>query len=122
MKIGDDIMEKILVNKDVFKALTVTLNAYGEDEVMNMHSEDPKGWSGASELLNSLTMPEMAKALYVGYDLRPTPEEAILGFYKVHEKMADSKDYDVAPEGRAVCSGMLFVLDSLGIEIEGVNK
>lgn len=115
-------MNRLQVNKDVFKALGEAINVFGADQTMNMHSQDPMGWNGASEPLNSLSIPEMARALYVGHELKPTPEEAILGFYKAHERMANSRDYDTAPEGKAVCGAINFVLNHLEIKIEGINK
>jgi hypothetical protein len=122
MKIGDDTMDRILVNKEVFEALTKTINAYGsEDNVMNMHSEDRKNWNGASEPLRELSIPDMARALYVGYDLRPTPEEAILSYYNNAKHLAKNGDHEMKLEYGATCDAVCLVLDELNIKIKGIN-
>jgi hypothetical protein len=115
-------MEKLLVNKETFKALTEAIERNGEDGLMELHTEAPTGWAVGWHSLNSLTIPQMAKAIYVGYELMQTPEQHIKTYYDAYKGLADSGDYDTAPEGKARCEAVIFTLNMLGKEIEGVNK
>jgi len=80
-------MKKLIVNKKVFEALQSATNSFSMEGLLGLHANikcNPnKEWEGKKwSYLNSLSIPEMATALYVGYELELSPEEKALDYYK----------------------------------------
>ena len=65
-------MEKVKLTKEQVTALEKAINDYGIDTTMNDHS--PHNWGGFLSPLNELKIHQMARALYIGYEVEETFE------------------------------------------------
>ena len=63
-------MEKVKLTKEQVTALEKAINDYGIDTTMNDHS--PHNWGGCLSPLNELKTHQMARALYIGYEVEET--------------------------------------------------
>lgn len=107
-------MEKVKVTKEV------------ADEIEYANAEYRSIASATLYLLNEadLTDVQVDQALrgyYVGYEVEKTPEEKIRHHYEYSKTNAESTDYDVKYIGQAEVETIEFMLETLGIKIEGVN-
>lgn len=107
-------MEKVKVSREVAKAIeslksslctigTFKLALEGEWNLGKRHGI----------IMRELTKEEALSAIFYGYEIEKTPEEII------KEKYDELSDYE--PIDRACMDSFRFVLDTLGIKIEGVN-
>ena len=60
-------MEKVKLTQEQVTALEKAINDYGIDTTMNDHS--PHNWGGFLSPLNELKIHQMARALYIGYEV-----------------------------------------------------
>jgi hypothetical protein len=60
-------MKKVKLTKEQADALKLSIADYGTDNVMDYHDSD--NWVGRLEPLNDLPHSELARALYVGYEV-----------------------------------------------------
>ena len=65
-------MEKVKLTKEQVTALEEAIHGYGIDITMNDHS--PHNWGGRLSPLNELKTHQMARALYIGYEVEETFE------------------------------------------------
>ena len=65
-------MEKVKLTKEQVTALEKAINDYGIDTTMNDHS--PHNWGGRLSPLNELKTHQMARALYIGYEVEESFE------------------------------------------------
>ena len=72
-------MEKVKLTQEQATALEKAINDYGIDTTMNDHS--PHNWGGFLSPLNELKTHQMARALYIGYEVEETFE---VGDWVVH--------------------------------------
>lgn len=63
-------MEKVKLTQEQVTALEKAINDYGIDTTMNDHS--PHNWGGFLTPLNELKTHQMARALYIGYEVEET--------------------------------------------------
>lgn len=63
-------MEKVKITKEQAEAIERGIKIYGKDRVMNDHEPDGV-WVGNLVKLNGLTKSEIAKSLYIGYEIEP---------------------------------------------------
>lgn len=81
--------EPLKVSKNLHKQLDSLLKLRGNNinSILLDHAETKlissatKWYGNGWEILNELTLDEMATALYVGYELEPSPEEKALDYY-----------------------------------------
>lgn len=81
--------QPLKVSKNLYKQLNSLLKLRGNNlnSILLDHAEtklisSATKWSGNGwEILNELTLDEMATALYVGYELELSPEEKALDYY-----------------------------------------
>lgn len=115
-------MRKIILSKEQAEAIKLAIADYGSDQVMD---EFPNGfkWAGSLAPLNELHASELARALYIGYEVEQTPEDRLHEYYMHIEKMKSK--YGLFSEERmrylSEEVGMRKTLDILGITIEGIN-
>lgn len=62
-------MKKVKLTREQADALKLAIADYGTDNVMDDHDTD--NWRGRLEPLNDLPHSELARALYVGYEIVP---------------------------------------------------
>src|SRR5690625_814820 len=62
-------MEKVKLTQEQADAIERGIKIYGKSRIMNDHALD--GWVGNLNDLNGLTKDEIARALYVGYEVEP---------------------------------------------------
>jgi len=92
--------QPLKVSKKLHKQLKSLLKFRGNDisSILLDHAEtklisSATKWHGNGwEILNELTLDEMATALYVGYELEPTPEEKALDYYN---ELSDNQQHMV---------------------------
>lgn len=115
-------MEKIMVTKEVAEAIEYLRESYEEyrddsnfikSHVMCVTSVSEARWGRNVMVLNDVDIVTFAKIVLIGYEVEKTPEEII------KEKYEELSDYE--PLDRACKDSFRFVLDTLGIHIEGVN-
>jgi len=74
--------EKLKVDTQTKNALDTLLSAHDEDKILELHIKVGHEWCGdAFRCLNTLSNPQMAQALYTGYEEGKTPEEKALNYY-----------------------------------------
>lgn len=105
-------MEKLKVNKDLEWALRDLLSrnrdSYPYDYILKIQATN-KEWMGDWYPLRKLSVSEMAKAIYVGYELELTPEEKVIEYYNGLHEMCEK---EIIRE----------TLDLLELKIKGINK
>src|SRR5690625_2635349 len=85
-------MEKVKLTQEQADAIERGIKIYGKSRIMNDHALD--GWVGNLNDLNGLTKDEIARALYVGYEVEPefkvgdwvyveSPKEGLPNVYKI---------------------------------------
>ena len=85
-------MEKVKLTQEQADAIERGIKIYGKSRIMNDHALD--GWVGNLNDLNGLTKDEIARALYVGYEVVPefkvgdwvyveAPKEELPNVYKI---------------------------------------
>jgi len=81
--------EKLKVDTKTKRALDAVTKFFNNDfdKILFLHEEakmkgSTKKWEGKNwSHLNYLSIPQMAQALYVGYEVEKTPKEKALGYY-----------------------------------------
>ncbi|WP_338465137.1 hypothetical protein [Shouchella rhizosphaerae] len=106
--------EPLVLTKEQAEAIQ-TLNRLsgGKDEVLKQKALG-RVWGRDLACIDSLSLDELARALYVGYEIEKTQEER---YEDVREAYLDSIGHANFEERDAI----LLTLDLLGITIEGVN-
>lgn len=105
-------MQKI--NQEVAGAIEYAIELYrGKDEVLNMHKREV--WTKNLSVLNDFSESEMENLLTEGYEVIQIPVDEI-----ILRKFNEFSDYDGDVE-RAIRQTFVYVLDTLNIQIEGVN-
>ena len=108
-------MEKAKVNKEVFDALENWIEVYGKRlnlalDVIYKH----KGFYSKEYLaLNSLSVEEICKCFMIGYELEETPEEELARYYNMESENIMDDVFN---------SGIRCALNTLGIQIKGINS
>ncbi|MBU8597307.1 hypothetical protein KM908_14270 [Alkalihalobacillus clausii] len=102
--------EPVVLTKEQAEAIqTLDRLPVGKDDVIKQKAMG-RVWGRDLTCIDSLSLDELARALYVGYEVEKTQEERyedVMGVYM------DASDWD-----RSVIE---LTLDLLGIKIEGVN-
>lgn len=94
-------------------ALEYCLTQMYEYEIVAMHNRHD--WSlDKAKPLKALHLNELICALYIGYEVKRTPEEHLLELYKNCEN-SDSEWTD------GFITGMLETLNNLNIKVKGIN-
>ena len=108
-------MEKVKVNKEVFDALENFIEGY--DKRLHLALEviyKQKGFYSKEYLaLNSLSVDEICKCLIIGYELEETPEEELARYYNMESENIMDDVFN---------SGIRCALNTLGIQIKGINS
>jgi len=119
-------MEKVKVTKEVADALCDRLKWITPWEIVGTSARngwDERGRNNCGCLnARNLHLDTLIKALYVGYEIEETPQESIKR--KVEKSRTTIDEYaalDVQIWHRGYIEGIRYTLDTLGIEIEGVN-
>ena len=108
-------MEKVKVNKEVFDALEHWIEGYDKklELVLDVIYEE-YGFSSKEYLaLNSLSVDEICKCLIIGYELEETPEEELARYYNMESENIMDDVFN---------SGIRCALNTLGIQIKGINS
>lgn len=107
-------IEPVVLTKEQAEAIQ-TLNRLpvGKDEVLKQKALG-RVWGRDLSVIDSLSLDELARALYVGYEIEKTQEERYEDVREAYRNAIALENYD---ERHAI----EFTLDLLGIKIEGVN-
>jgi hypothetical protein len=69
-------MNKLQVTAEQAKAIKARLEIYTTERFINLHANNRAWGAEDAQALNSLSVADLAKALYVGYEIpQPTPQE-----------------------------------------------
>ena len=113
-------MEKVRVTKEVAEAIEIVTISNTPAEIIKISALN--GWGGDeddyAECLNSsqLSLDTLIIALYIGYEIKKTPEEELAESYRFNYLIEGQDD-----ENRAFANGIRYAVNTLGIKIEGVN-
>jgi hypothetical protein len=104
-------MNKVMISKEEAVALECALEINGGDKasVVQWHSQDL--WDGKREVLNNLDLDTVIRALYVGFEIEPSPEAKVREYY-VNMLFANGETY---------AEIIKHTLDLLGTKVEGIN-
>lgn len=111
--------EPVVLTKEQAAAIDWVSKNYGNSFAIRLVSTSvehkPKCWSKPETVaLNGLSLDELARALYVGYEIEKTQEERYEDVKKAYRRTVEYGFYDER-------DAILLTLDLLGITIEGVN-
>ncbi|MGG4090613.1 hypothetical protein [Paenibacillus lautus] len=99
-------------------ALRLVLQIQQPDEIVLSHSATfiitQNRWKDALDPLNDLTMDEMIRALYFGYEIARTPEEQLLQEFEQAEGRYGA-------DSIAFRTGLQMAVEILGHKVQGVN-
>lgn len=111
-------MEKVKVTKEVAQAIEALRKEQRSDEnILRVLADPNNGWAGEkSKVLNTTPFDLVAKALYIGYEIKKTPEEELAESYRFNYLIEGQDD-----ENRAFANGIRYAVNTLGISIKGVN-
>ena len=118
-------MEKVKISKKQAEIVEKVKETYNGDVVgiiENHFRSDGDFWAKEHAEMRKLTDYEVVAAFCVGYEIEETPQEAIKR--KVEKSRTTIDEYaalDVQIWHRGYIEGIRYTLDTLGIEIEGVN-
>lgn len=106
--------EKVVLTKEQAEAIQ-TLNrlAVRKDDVIKQKALG-RVWGRDLTYIDSLSLDELTRALYVGYEIEKTQEERYEDVKKAYRRTVEYGFYDER-------DAILLTLDLLGITIEGVN-
>lgn len=105
---------KPTLTKPQAESLKRALDLYEEERIIKYHIVQSASWRNHFSAFNTLSLRDLALALYVGYDVEKTPEERILADYEWCRRLG-------APHALGRMSGIKFTLDELGVKIAGIN-
>lgn len=90
-------MEKVKVTREIADAIERGIKIYSKSRIMNDH--EPDGWLGNLTDLNGLTKDEMARSLYIGYEVEPEyKENDWLNYLTIHGDLKTDKVIDVSDD------------------------
>lgn len=119
-------MEKVMVTKEQAEVIRKKIAKFGRQMTLTNHAHgfsdlgDLKreyAWVGESAVLNDLSVDEMARALYIGYEVEETTEEKIRTYFA--EALSDCHRNNISL-GRV--QAIRFVAVALGIKLEEVSE
>ncbi|MEM4994928.1 hypothetical protein WKH56_20400 [Priestia sp. SB1] len=71
--------------------------------------------------LRYIDLDTLIKALYIGYKIKPKPEEVVRSHFEFALDRMNSDDYEANLEGRAAVEAIRTVTDAYDIQIKGVT-
>ncbi|MEH7503258.1 hypothetical protein V7152_14815 [Neobacillus drentensis] len=102
-------MKKVLLSKAEVEALESALEVNSGEKAGVVHWHSQNLWDGNRAPLNDLDLDTVCTALYVGYDIEPSPEDKVRAFYESY------------PSGGCSRDTIEQVLGILNIQIPGIN-
>lgn len=120
---------KVLVSKEVAEFLESNNdgNPYWEDSLLEQHTlayiNGFKGVKEEAECMKKFTPMVLAKILINGYEVEETPEDLILKEYNrlKNLRIDDSSDGVIKNECIAGMHAMVYTLNTLNIQVKGIN-
>ncbi|MNC04936.1 hypothetical protein D3C75_523880 [compost metagenome] len=112
--------DKVKLTKNQISHLEILGNRYSPKEIIEMHlnhSEDITRMSGG---VSTIGFNDLAKALYIGYEQKKSPEQEVLDMFQKGLSIQD-KALQTRING-AYQLGIQNTLMVLGITIEGINN
>lgn len=111
--------EKVRVSREVAKAIDYVIEVHGAELALDFHARvligDMVPWQGEEwKALNSLSLVDFAKVMFVGYEIEQTPEEILLCEY--------AEGLRIGAGHRTHANAIKFTLDTLNIKIKGINE
>jgi hypothetical protein len=114
---------KVVLTKEQANAIEIGVNAYvgGKENFIKMHITDGF-WSGAQESLNGMPLDILIRALYVGYEIEPSPEEKIIKIYQEAQVFYKKNIAEASGSFHAgQLDGIRITLDLFNLNVKGVN-
>lgn len=113
---------KITLTKDQSEALESALDLQGCNKANVVEWHATNLWDGKRKALNGMPLDTLIRALYVGYEVEPSPDEKIAQKYKELQglytiRMCESNGGFYAGK----LEGIRFTLDTLNVKVKGVN-
>lgn len=127
--------EKVKVSREVaefIKSYEDNVNGYPgwENHLILEHSRAYfESFEGAKEeclCMKNIDPLQLAEMLVNGYEIEQTPEEILLNLYNqtwaTYNRITDNQNRHGGNYENGLAKGIELALDTLGIEIEGINK
>ncbi|MDF2854248.1 MAG: hypothetical protein K0Q87_99 [Neobacillus sp.] len=111
---------KVILTREQAKALEVARKKVTDEDIVRWHVDHI--WTDDEKPLRALSLNALCSALYVGFDVEPSPEEKISKIYK--EAQFFYKKYISESSGSfhaGQLEGIKITLDLFNIKITGVN-
>jgi hypothetical protein len=121
-RVVKNVSSKVRLTKEQADALERALecNEFNKSDVVDWRAKNL--FSGKREPLNQLSLDTLCKALYIGYELEPTPEDMILYYYeRLNKEISKCEDEVVRALMTGEKTAIHNVINFLNIKINGVN-
>jgi hypothetical protein len=122
-------VSKVVITQEQKEVLLYILNIYSSEDIVRKHASANNFWLNQNwselinvECLNQLSVDEVIKALYVGYEVIKTPQETLLechNGYLDHSQREYSFNVD---EKRGFRIGIAVACFVLGEKIAGITE
>lgn len=114
--------EKVILPRDVAKAIEAIIGRGGEDKDIIAYAMDRYTVKDASVIFHYAqeNFHDIMSALVNGYTVEQTPEEKVREYYDEQERLADEAAYD-GDYNAGQAYAIEHTLNLLGITIEGIN-
>ncbi|MGG0793717.1 hypothetical protein ABE137_06895 [Brevibacillus laterosporus] len=111
-------MEKVKLDQEIVKQLD-KIKEYGwsNKDIIKCRLEQNYNQIHLNRL-NTINFDELVNALYMGYEVKFTPEELLLISYKEYEKSYLECNIQ---EAYSICQGIKLAVNVLGLSIKGIN-
>jgi hypothetical protein len=113
-------LDKVLLTKEQAEAIESALVLNSRNYIVDWKTKNL--FTGKREPLNNMELDTLIRALYVGYELEPSPEEKLAKIF--HEAKDFYKKHMVGPSGSfhaGQLEGIVITLDLFNIQVKGVN-
>jgi hypothetical protein len=104
-------MKIVMLSKIEAEAISSALEVNGGDKAALVHWHAQDLWDGDRQPLNDLDLDTVIRALYVGFEIEPSPEAKVREYY-VNMLFANGETY---------AEIIKCTLDLLGTKVEGIN-
>lgn len=116
--------EKVKVSRELVRAFNwlSDANNHNKMKIAKDWLEERKFFHHEQKELIDIDFDTLIALIYGNYEIEETPEEKILATYQRQRAWQETNDPYDRRAHTAYGNAIVFTLDTLGIEIEGINK
>ncbi|MGG0663435.1 hypothetical protein ABE042_04925 [Viridibacillus arvi] len=127
--------EKVKVSKEVAEIIADKINKFGKQMLIINHAScftdmgeliEENAWIKESKPLNNVSVEDLAKALYIGYQVEQTPEEKLIEYFNLLRRTPEEIkkaeiEGDMIPGLSSEQVVVINTLNFLSHKVKGVN-